>query len=247
MASTVISLDAFSYTFEFALDSSCLGFFLYGRRAPILFLIFHFTCSSSSQQSWILLSVVSAILCCCLAERGGCMIMEWTAVSPRSLWNFRFADRGGCMIMEWTAIFHWILRCFHGDFIGCFVSWTNSLLLRADILCLSLLHYANVVLYGISECSHLSTGLSLLSAFWPDVSLDPVSGWCFPRFSGLAPWLVLHSASAVFRQLTSNSLSAFSCLIRVPKFGLGTMASPSFFGFPVCKNKFLHADRKSVV
>ncbi len=46
-------------------------------------------------------------------------------------------------------VFHWILRCFHGDFlifIGCFVSWTNSLLLRADILCLRLLHYANVVL-----------------------------------------------------------------------------------------------------
>jgi hypothetical protein len=108
--------------------------------------------------------------------------------------------------------------------------------LRADIPCLRLLHYANVVLYGIFECSYLSTGLLLLSAFWPDVSLDPVPGWCFPRFSGLALWLVLHSASAVFRQLTSNLLSAFSCLIRVPKFGLGTMALPSFFGFPVCKN-----------
>jgi hypothetical protein len=26
----------------------------------------------------------------------------------------------------------------------------------------------------------------LLSAFWPDVSLDPLSAWCFSRPSGLA-------------------------------------------------------------
>ncbi len=103
--------------------------------------------------------------------------------------------------------------------------------MRADILILRLSHYANVVLCGIFECSYLSTGLFLLSAFWPDVSLDPLSAWCYSLSSGLALWLVL----AVFCQLTSNLLSAFSCLIRVSEFGLDAMALPSFFGFPVCK------------
>ena len=113
--------------------------------------------------------------------------------------------------------FHWILRGCHGDFIGRFVSWTNSLLLRADILCLRLLHYANVVLCGIFECSYLSTGLLLLSTFWPDFSLDPVSAWCFPRSSGLALWLVLHSLNCFnigsrFLELVSFSTTCLDLL-----------------------------------
>ena len=69
--------------------------------------------------------------------------------------------------------FHWILRCFHGDFlnfIGCFISWTNYLLLRAGILYLRLLRHLWLQLF----------------IYWPDVSLDPLSAWCFSRPSGLA-------------------------------------------------------------
>ncbi len=76
-------------------------------------------------------------------------------------------------------VFHWILRCFHCDFlnfIGCFVSWTNSLLLRADILCLRLLHYANVVLLAW----HLWMQLFI---YW---LLNYVSMWSYILYLSLA-------------------------------------------------------------
>ena len=90
-------------------------------------------------------------------------------------------------------VFHWILRCFHGDFlifIGCFVSWTNSLLSRAVILCLRLLHYANVTLCGIFEHSYLPTGyscrLSTVSVFSHHISF-----W----FEALSPSWSVHLRS----------------------------------------------------
>jgi hypothetical protein len=104
------------------------------------------------------------LLYCCLTTAGRLFVLLLARLSlDLTLFSLGFLD------------FYWLFR-FVDEFSA----------LRADFLCLRLLHYANVVLCGIFECSYSSTGLLLLSAFWPDVSLDPLSAWGFSLSSGLA-------------------------------------------------------------